>query len=289
MRSGNTGPFGGAIYSGGGLEIANATIGGNSAVVGGGIYNAGSAGLLHVTLAANTASAVGGTFFEEGAVAIAASIVEGGAPQNCAGDPLTSGGYNIESGASCGLNATGDLSDTDPLLGALEGNGGPTLTHELLAGSPAIDSVPLDGCPEDDQRGITRPQGALCDRGAFEADEIAPEPTPTATPTPDEGEPPPGEVAGNPGAPEFAPTATLTQPAGGQQPAAPSSPTAVSTVAAVGVGPGAAPGGSAVSAPDTGSGRGAGDGRMQVALLALLVFAAVAAGAGIGVSRRQRR
>jgi len=54
----------------------------------------------------------------------------------------------------------------------LAANGGPTQTHALLAGSPAIDAGSPD-CPPPffDQRGIVRPQGAACDIGAFEREE----------------------------------------------------------------------------------------------------------------------
>src|SRR6185312_16287019 len=48
-----------------------------------------------------------------------------------------------------------------------------------LPGSPAIDGGGADGCPKTDQRGITRPQGAACDIGAFEY--VAP-PPPVAPP-----------------------------------------------------------------------------------------------------------
>jgi hypothetical protein len=48
-------------------------------------------------------------------------------------------------------------------------NGGPTLTHALVPCSPAIDAAPVDAdCPATDQRGNARPQGAMCDIGAFE-------------------------------------------------------------------------------------------------------------------------
>jgi len=65
------------------------------------------------------------------------------------------------------------MGNTDPLLGTLEDNGGPTQTHALLGGSPAIDmgddvicaAAPVDGI---DQRGVARPYGAACDIGAFE-------------------------------------------------------------------------------------------------------------------------
>ena len=61
------------------------------------------------------------------------------------------------------------------MLGPLQDNGGPTFTHALLAGSPAIDArnpaAPGSGgnaCEATDQRGVARPQGAACDIGAFE-------------------------------------------------------------------------------------------------------------------------
>ena len=57
----------------------------------------------------------------------------------------------------------------EPLLGALADNGGPTLTHALLTGSPAIDAGNDAACPATDQRGVTRPQGAHCDIGSYEA------------------------------------------------------------------------------------------------------------------------
>ncbi len=47
-------------------------------------------------------------------------------------------------------------------LGSLANNGGLTKTHALLAGSGG------NACEATDQRGVTRPQGATCDIGAFE-------------------------------------------------------------------------------------------------------------------------
>jgi putative cell wall-binding protein len=52
-------------------------------------------------------------------------------------------------------------------LGPLASNDGPTQTHALLAGSVAIDAA-TDSVLATDQRGVTRPQGAARDVGAFE-------------------------------------------------------------------------------------------------------------------------
>src|SRR5438105_15409294 len=81
---------------------------------------------------------------------------------------IESTGHNLDSDGSCFLTATGDLPKRDPLLGPLADNGGPSETQALLPGSPAIDAGAADGCPQHDQRGIARPQGAGCDMGAYE-------------------------------------------------------------------------------------------------------------------------
>jgi hypothetical protein len=88
---------------------------------------------------------------------------------------VSTGGDNlIGDGRGSGLtsNEFGDQvgaadAPIDPRLGPLQDNGGPTPTHALLPGSPAIDTS--SACPATDQRGVTRPQGAGCDIGAFEA------------------------------------------------------------------------------------------------------------------------
>jgi hypothetical protein len=101
------------------------------------------------------------------------------------GDTWASNGYNIESpGDTCGLDTNkGDqvnVSEGQLNLGPLADNGGPTQTHALGPGSFAIDQIPVTECVDvdsmpltEDQRGVTRPQGAMCDVGAFEL-EVAP-------------------------------------------------------------------------------------------------------------------
>jgi hypothetical protein len=53
-------------------------------------------------------------------------------------------------------------------VGPLGDNGGPTQTHALADGSPAIDAA-TESCPTIDQRGVGRPIGGGCDVGAFES------------------------------------------------------------------------------------------------------------------------
>jgi hypothetical protein len=105
-----------------------------------------------------------------------ADQVSGG---DCAGDAITSYGYNLDSDGSCGLNAPSDRT-ADPQLAPLRDNGGPTETRALLFGSPAIDAIPVENCTDRlgtpiaaDQRGVPRPQGAACDIGAYEATQHA--------------------------------------------------------------------------------------------------------------------
>jgi hypothetical protein len=81
---------------------------------------------------------------------------------------LISGGHNLVQDDTCSPVAS-DRLGLNPLLGPLAGNGGPTLTHALGAGSPAIDAAGAATCPATDQRGVTRPQGAACDFGFYEA------------------------------------------------------------------------------------------------------------------------
>ena len=57
------------------------------------------------------------------------------------GGTVTSLGYNLSSDDGGGyLTGPGDQINTDPLIGPLQDNGGPTFTHALLPGSPAIDA-----------------------------------------------------------------------------------------------------------------------------------------------------
>jgi hypothetical protein len=64
--------------------------------------------------------------------------------------------------------ANGNVTGTDPLLVSLTDAGG-AFVHPLLAGSPASDAgTCLPGVTTVDRCGVTRPEGARCDIGAYE-------------------------------------------------------------------------------------------------------------------------
>lgn len=88
-------------------------------------------------------------------------------PGNCSGT-IVDAGHNLSSDASCVFTNFGSLNNTDPKLGPLADNGGPTLTMALLAGSPAIDAGDNTSVPLTDQRGVARDFGAVTDIGAYE-------------------------------------------------------------------------------------------------------------------------
>lgn len=167
---------GGGIYNtaNGTVHIFNSTLSGNSASggfppsfsSGGGIYNSGMVNITNSTLSGNSASSCGGGIYSFGTLTITNSIVANSVTGgNCCGS-ISDGGHNIDDGVTCNF---GDGSNTDPLLGPLQDNGGSTLTHALLFGSPAFDAIPLGACVvTEDQRGIKRPQGSGCDIGSYE-------------------------------------------------------------------------------------------------------------------------
>ena len=174
----NTGATnGGGIYnSNGSVALTNSTVTGNTGVtIGGGILNnGGSVTLTNSTVASNTAPTGGGIFNQGGSITLANSIAANSlnSGNDCTGT-ITSQGFNLDSDNTCNLTATGDITSTNPLLGPLQDNGGATLTHALLDGSPAIDHIPngTNGCGAtitSDQRGAVRPHGPRCDIGAYE-------------------------------------------------------------------------------------------------------------------------
>lgn len=155
----------------GSADIKNSTFSGNTASSnGGGIYNRGELRITNSTISENIAAGNGGGICNYGAsLELANTIIASqSSGADCSGT-VTSLGYNLDSDGTCNLSSVGDFSGADPHLGPLQDNGGPTRTHALLFGSPAMDGVPVSDCPlNTDQRGVSRPKGMACDIGAFE-------------------------------------------------------------------------------------------------------------------------
>jgi predicted outer membrane repeat protein len=165
---------GGAVENSGTLVLTNNTLSGNHAVSsnGGGLYwVSGSVSILNNTFKDNTAGSQGGNIYVGGAnnplISLKNTLLASGSPNNCDFHVLSTG-HNLESANSCGLTSSGDLVNQNPKLGILQNNGGPTRTHALLGGSPAIDAGTNSGCPATDQRGASRPKGLRCDIGSYE-------------------------------------------------------------------------------------------------------------------------
>jgi CSLREA domain-containing protein len=156
--------MGGALYSRNEVSVSSCTFADNSAS--GATYGLGQPhGIAGVGL--------GGAIYHTGSIPIQNSVIaDSSSGGNCRA-LVFSGGYNIDSDGTCGLNATGDLAKINPKLGSLKSNGGATSTHALLPGSPAIDAGNPTGCTDHrgtpipiDQRGRNRDK--RCDIGAFE-------------------------------------------------------------------------------------------------------------------------
>ena len=187
-----SGPAGNAISTGGGITNAgtgdlimvNVTItnnGGASTIQAGGFENLASgthaAELQNVTISHNTSTNPGGGVTAGTNVPkLKNTIVANNTPDNClptAGVVEGAGSsHNLDSANTCAFTATGDKSNANPMLGAVDADD----TRPLAAGSPAVDAgdTSAGNCPSTDERGVTRPQdgdaipGALCDMGAYE-------------------------------------------------------------------------------------------------------------------------
>jgi hypothetical protein len=187
---------GGGIVSSGSVRVNNSTISGNTVdgymCAGGGIRNAGTFTLTNSTLSGNSApSGQGGAMSNAGQTMIGDTVLNAGASGGTIfnnGGTITSLGYNIASDNGGGvLTGPGDQINTDPTLGPLQDNGGPTFTHALLPGSPAINAGDPSFTPPPfyDQRGpnYVRVYDGQIDIGSFEV-QPSPHSTPRPTPTP---------------------------------------------------------------------------------------------------------
>jgi hypothetical protein len=174
---------GGGIDSGGTFKITNSTFSGNRSDItpctgfcgagGGAILGNGT--ISNSTIAGNSAPRFGGI---EGPI-VQNTIIANNSGGNCSTGGVTSKGYNMSSDDTCNFGGPGDRNNTNPMLGPLQYNGGPTQTQGLLPGSPAIDAGNPNGCTDSqgnllktDQRGAPRPDKedtGGCDMGAYES------------------------------------------------------------------------------------------------------------------------
>jgi len=178
--------FGGAIYNSGHLTLANTTLTENQSFnsaggAAGGITNAtsGTAVLANVTIARNLATTGAAGIVNEGSLSVANTVLDGnlsnGAAWDCEGTLTATGSNLISTPTGCTIAGTPPPIVGPAVLGPLSDNGGPTQTHALLNGSPALNAgdaavcaaFPVEG---KDQRGVARPQGPACDLRVYESD-----------------------------------------------------------------------------------------------------------------------
>lgn len=197
IANNQTPDYGGGIYNVGQLNMVNSTMSGNAAGFGGGLlhrpyYPTMTLAVESSTIAVNRAVTEGGGISSNSSAGnvvltntiVVDNVVSGTlAPDDVAlfngtTDTFTSGGHNLIGAVGANIiafNQPGDQTGVaDALLGPLADNGGESLTHALLEGSPAIDAADNGSCPSEDQRGAYRPQdgdndgSAVCDIGAVE-------------------------------------------------------------------------------------------------------------------------
>jgi hypothetical protein len=178
----NTAAYGGAIINEvqnisfiANVGVTHCTFSGNTgSEVGGGIYNsAANSGTVnlsvsHCTFAGNTSN-LGSSLYNFAFSATATATLRNnifatnsGANLFNIGTSMSSLGYNVSSDNGGGaLTATGDKTNTNPLLAPLASNGGPTQTHALLPGSPALDNG-RSFLLAFDQRGFARAADSMC-------------------------------------------------------------------------------------------------------------------------------
>jgi len=159
------------------ITMENVTFSGNQAKgtkkdEGAGLYSGSIFRLFNATFTENFAGDSGGAVFNASKEAhLINAILWGNKPDQIAGEDAKVS-YSIVEG---GYPGYGNLKE-DPKLLPLTDNGGFTLTHALVKGSPAIDTGTDEFCPKTDQRDVERPIDGdgdgdpVCDMGAYEFD-----------------------------------------------------------------------------------------------------------------------
>lgn len=160
--------WGAGVFNAGTISVDNCTIangaaiGGTNGVAGQGTFS-GSPGQMGQALGGGIASSAG-------SFNLINSIVTASTSGGNGFGTIIDLGHNISSDGSLTLNGSGSSINTDPKVGPLANNGGPTATMMLLSGSPAINRIAPAAAPNVDQRGYPRPLpvGGLSDIGAVE-------------------------------------------------------------------------------------------------------------------------
>ena len=174
LLANNQASKGSAVESYGNLQVQNTTVHGNLAFFGSTIHLAfGTADISFCTVT-NNSSGFSSAALEWGlaSLTLRQTILTANQPadsikRNCS-NKIADATYNLEDANTCGFSTATNLINTDPKLGPLQDNGGPTQTRALAADSPAIDNVRVNTGVIVDQRGFTRPVGPWADIGAYE-------------------------------------------------------------------------------------------------------------------------
>ena len=163
----NNAGAGGTVIYGGSLMLLNSTVSGNtsSSYLGStyGAVQGKRVELINSTITNNSHNGVGAF---SGGVLLKNSIISNHPGKNCVPGENTiyvRAGANISDDETCG--GPTEIMIGNPEIGPLADNGGPTQTHALLAGSPAINAG-NDCSLTVDQRYV--PRSAPCDIGAYE-------------------------------------------------------------------------------------------------------------------------
>jgi|GEM_PF-943247 len=186
--SNGTGAGGGIYNNGGTLTVINSTISGNQVTggdFGGGIFNDGTATITNSTIVDNSSGASGGGIRNHigDTLTLQNTIISGNTRGGSADDLSDAGSGTATANFSLiqtnsGFTLAGGSGDnifgTDPQLGSLQDNGGPTDTHATQSGSPVVDAGSNTGVAATDQRGFVRiadgdgNSTATVDIGAYE-------------------------------------------------------------------------------------------------------------------------
>ncbi|MBS0287061.1 MAG: hypothetical protein JSR17_07185, partial [Proteobacteria bacterium] len=192
-----SGTGGGILDDGATFQIANSTMTLNQAGKGGAIFldHDGNVTIDNSTIANNETDIKGisGAIDTQshGTVSLTSTIVAANDAdviydnnlsddRDLSGTGFTSFGNNLIGNITNGSNdftpTSGDIINSDPMLGTIANNGGPTLTLALQTGSPAIDTGSNPLSLTTDQRGEPRPDiiGTNPDIGAYETQSSLP-------------------------------------------------------------------------------------------------------------------